>query len=258
MNDVRSEPELEEAYKTNFKNRYYKFDKYLMDNATFMDLVMLKNLQPHFFTEKEGEVIDNIEKESLISSTFIPLELYGMMYYDEDTKKYEDIFETEPLIEIGFEKLKEENDKSFVTGILELDFDIPIDENYLNSLSSARRLLFKTTAIAEDFADENYKDTEVSKNINFSDFFDSNISDLFHVTNRVKDRYKYLIQNINKKKMSNQSSLVSNVQQILNERMASSLGGKKKDQRKTRKALLNSKKKKKNFKSIKSKKRRSK
>ena len=241
MDDVKSEPELEEAYQNNFKNRYYQFDKYLMDNPTFMELLMLRKLQPNFFTAKESEILDKIEKVSLIANTYIELELYGMMYYDHDKKLYQDIFASEPLIETGFESLSEEKNKKFVTGIIEFDFDKPINEMYLNELNEARRVLFQAASNAEDYADINYNDSEISKYINHTDLFDKNISDVFHVANRIRDRYKYLIQNLDKKKLLGKRStgstisLLSDVQRMLNERMTKSQGGKKKDPHKTMK-----------------------
>lgn len=252
MDDVKSEPELDEAYQNNFKNKYYQFDKYLMDNPTFMELLMLRNLQPKFFTAKESEILDKVEKESLIANAYVALDLYGMMYYDHDKELYQDVFASEPLIETGFENLSEEKNKKFVTGMLELDFDTPINEKYLNKLNEARRVLFKAVSDAQDFADVNYNDSEISEYVNHNDLFDKNISDVFHVANRIKDRYKYLIQNLDKKKLlkgpsssnyytRSNTSIVDDVQRILNERISKSEGGKKKDPHKTMKRKMKGK-----------------
>lgn len=264
MEDIKSEPELENLFKESFQNKYYQFDKDLMNNPTFMELIMLKDLQPYFFTKTEREILDDVLKQDLIANVYIPEELYGMMYYDENTQLYTDIFSREPLVNIEFVNLVEEQNKKFITGILELDFDEPLNEKYVNDISEARKAIFKASSMAEDYADENYGESQISKDINHLDRFDSKISDVFHIANRVKTRYKNLIQYLKEKNMlqrqpstgykrkerpdsnvytRSQSPLSEQVRKFLEERVNKSYGGKKKYFQKTSKKRTKNKKK---------------
>ena len=233
----KSEPELENLYKESFKQKYCSNYKYLMDNPTAMDLLMLKELAPSFYSDKEKAILDKIEHVDLVAHVFIPDEIYGMMNYDMNMELYENIFENTPLVEIGFVQLEEEGNKKYVTGIIELDFDKKLDKYYLEEISQARNALFKAAADAEDFADKNmYQGAEISKDVNHIDRFDSDISDIFHLAKIVSSRYKKSIEDF-KQKQKSKSPLVRQVQNYLQERQQTCAitGGKKKDRRKTSK-----------------------
>lgn len=264
MEDIKSEPELENLFKESFQNKYYQFDKDLMNNPTFMELIMLKDLQPYFFTKTEQKILDDVLKQDLIAHVYIPEELYGMMYYDENTQLYTDIFAREPLVNIEFVNLVEEQNKKFITGILELDFDQPLNEKYVNDISEARKAIFKASSMAEDYADENYGESQISKDINHLDRYDSKISDVFHIANIVRTRYKNLIEYLKEKNMlqrqpstgykrkerpdsndytRSQVPLSEQVRKFLEERVNKSYGGKKKYFQKTSKKRTKKRKK---------------